>query len=357
MPPPAAAPTDAASTGAAPTSNAFAPPPRFAEATLASYRPATDGQAAARAAVRRFVAAARAVPSLAERMRHFFGAAPAGPRGLYLVGPVGTGKTHLLAAAYHALMPAVPAAFLHASTLFRLTEHPEAFARRLAARARVVCLDEVEIDDAANEARLVLVLRHLERAGVRLLATSNVEPEDFLANRISPGRFRRFLQESFRARYDVAFVEGEDYRRTQDAAASGRTGHGWIGPPAATRPRLDAACAAASGRVYRRTFAALLEETTEVAHERLVARLVAHDAVALDDVRITHTNDALRLLRLVDALYLHPGAPTLFFTAEAPPDAWFDPAAHAGIAKGIAEKFTRTVSRLHAMCEVERVPA
>jgi cell division protein ZapE len=316
--------------------------------------------------VRRFVdRQAAGPPSLAARagalLGSLFGGDGAsggdGPQGLYLVGPVGTGKTHLLAATYHALTPEVPAAFLHASTLFRLTEHPTAFAARVADRARVVCLDEVEIDDAANEARLVLVLQHFEQRGVQLLATSNVEPEDFLANQIGPGRFRRFLRESFGGRYEVVFVGGEDYRRRQELARDGR---GWIGPPEATRAALDAALAEAEAQghaVQRLTFAELLHQATEVAHERLIERLAEADRLAVEGIAITGTDDALRLLRLIDALYTRPDAPALFFTAEAPPEAWFDPDAHAGLAKGIAEKFTRTVSRLYAMCEVTVVGA
>jgi cell division protein ZapE len=100
-----------------------------------------------------------------------------------------------------------------------------------------------------------------------------------------------------------------------------------------------------------------LHQATEVAHERLIERLAEADRLAVEGIAITGTDDALRLLRLIDALYTRPDAPALFFTAEAPPEAWFDPDAHAGLAKGIAEKFTRTVSRLYAMCEVTVVGA
>jgi cell division protein ZapE len=42
-------------------------------------------------------------------------------------------------------------------------------------------------------------------------------------------------------------------------------------------------------------------------------------------------------------------------TARTPPDEWFAPEQFAGLAQAIAEKFTRTVSRLHALCTVEPV--
>jgi cell division protein ZapE len=153
----------------------------------------------------------------------------------------------------------------------------------------------------------------------------------------------------------VVFVGGEDYRRQMELE---RPGRGWVGPPAATRALLDAALAAAEAeglRTRRLTFGELLHLATEVAHDRLVEQLSAADRLAVEDIRITGTDDALRLLRLVDDLYTRPDAPALFFTAEAPPEAWFDPDAHAGLAQGIAEKFTRTVSRLYALCDVRRI--
>jgi cell division protein ZapE len=57
----------------------------------------------------------------------------------------------------------------------------------------------------------------------------------------------------------------------------------------------------------------------------------------------------------VDALYLHEDAPTLYFAAEQPPRDWFAPDQHAGLARAVAEKFDRTVSRLHALCDIQAV--
>jgi len=101
------------------------------------------------------------------------------------------------------------------------------------------------------------------------------------------------------------------------------------------------------------TFADLRQAATETAHTDLIADLVALDCLFVEDISISDTDDAFRLLRIVDALYLHEEAPTLYFTAERPPDDWFDPDRHAGIARAVAEKFNRTVSRLHALCQIQ----
>jgi cell division protein ZapE len=329
-------------------------PDRFRDATFENYEARTPGQAEALDAVRRAVAGVRRTPSWTERLRRLVGAGPDRSAGLYLVGPAGTGKTHLIAAAYNALTPDVSCAFLHSSTLFRQTEPPAAIAHQLADAHAVCCLDEVEIDDPANEMRLVQTMQTLRDRGVRLMATSNVEPDAFLSEQFSESRFQRFLHREFREQYRVVVVRGEDYRRTQ---AVQQSGHGWIGPPDRTRPAMQQVYERASGPARWWTFAELRRATTETAHTALIDDLTGLEHVFLENVALADTDDALRLLRVVDALYLHADAPTLHFTAEQPPAAWFAPDEHAGVARAVAEKFDRTVSRLHAMCRIEAVHA
>ncbi len=345
------------------------PPARLADATLEpapakagdAYEAAAPSQHRALGAVRQFVQAMRRPLPLPRRLlrglrRRVGLAVPLPHPGLYLAGPVGTGKTHLLAAAYHALAPEVPCAFLHSSRLFRMQEHPEAAARRLAARYRVLCLDEVELDDAANEARLVAFLRTLESSGTALLATSNVEPERFLSTTLGTDRFRRFLTEELRRPSEVVFVGGENSGRRPPAPGRAARGRAWIGPDAATRPAMQAAFERDTGRAHRLSFDALLHAATHTAHEALMRRLTRHDSLYLAGIAVTGTDDALRLLRIVDHLYTDPEAPVLHLSAEAPPEDWFRPAgARRGLERGVAEKFARTVSRLRALCAITHV--
>ncbi|PSQ77636.1 MAG: cell division protein ZapE [Bacteroidetes bacterium QH_7_62_13] len=328
-------------------------PDRFRTATFEEYEAGTSSQAEALRAAREFVRACRQSPSWTEHLKQLLGRTETSrPNGLYLVGPAGTGKTHLLAAVYNALTPAVSCAFLHSSTLFRQTVPPTAFAHRLADEHAVCCLDEVEIDDPANEMRLVQVLQTLAERGVPLLATSNVTPEQYLSRQFSETRFERFLHREFRADYRIVFVEGPDYRRTQEVEQSG---HGWIGPSDQTQRALRRAYEEATGASRWWSFSDLRRATTEIAHPTLIDDLTTLDRLFVADISIANTDDALRLLRVIDALYLNPDAPALHFTAERPPDAWFDPDAHAGVAQAVAEKFGRTVSRLHALCDIRPV--
>lgn len=333
------------------------PPDRFDGATFDTYVPQTESQKRALAVARSFAAELRnlrAHPSLWTRLRRWIQSAPSPAwHGLYFVGPVGTGKTHLLAALYHALHPEVPCGFMHSSALFRQTEQPARFADRLANQYDALCLDEVEIDDPANEMRLVQLLRRLEERRVCVLATSNVAPEQFLANRMGPNRFERFLTTEFRQRYRLVFIRGDDYRRQTDAPLT--PGRGWIGPASRVDSLMRKTYERDDQNARWMSFEAFREASRTTAHATLMKQLNQHDRLYLAQIAIRDTDDALRLLRVIDDLYLHPEAPALYFTAKTPPDEWFE--ATTGIAGAIAEKFNRTVSRLHAMCTIERVSA
>jgi cell division protein ZapE len=307
-------------------------------------------------AARAFTNQLKAHPSLPERVRRFFtSSTDPTEQGLYFVGPVGTGKTHLIAATYHALHPEVPCAFLHASTLFRSTARPARYATALAERCDVLCLDEVEIDDPANEVRLVRVLHALKEHGVKLLATSNVKPEQFMANRMGSGRFERFLQEQFAERYRLVFVGGDDYR-LHGTNGHGAKGKGWIGPREQAHRALRESYHRCAGDRLWLSFDELRDAARSTAHDRLLARLTSYDHLFIAGVQIQDTDDALRLLRIVDALYMRPDAPQLHLSSETPPARWFHTADQGnGIAGDVAKKFARTTSRLHALCDIETI--
>ena len=331
------------------------PPDRFADATFSAYAPRNSSQARALRIAQSFAEALLNRSTWWRRLPHWLRpTAKPTQQGLYFVGPVGTGKTHLLAAIYHALHPVVPCGFMHSSTLFRQTTSPSAFADQIADQFEALCLDEVEIDDPANEVRLVQLLRRLEVRDVKLLATSNVTPSAFISNRMGPNRFEQFLTTEFQEHYAIVPVEGTDYRREDRAPRDG--GRGWVGPAAHTRPSMRSTYDADEGAAEWLTFADFREVSRTTAHPALMRRFGMLDSLYLADVRLHNTDDALRLLRVVDDLYLDPDAPDFYFTAEHPPEQWFE-GADAGIARDIAEKFTRTASRVHAMCTVELVPA
>jgi cell division protein ZapE len=331
------------------------PPARYDDVRFDAYRPQTESQAGALDKARRFVRLARVRHTRPSWMRLF--RREDGLRGgLYLVGPVGTGKTHLLAAIYHALgapddgAEPVPCAYVHSSALFRAPAPPAAWADAVAARARVLCLDEVELDDPAGEVRLIGVLRALRERGVTLAATSNAEPERFVSAHLGRDRLERFISEEFERQYHVVFVGGDDYR--QRLAKEGRA---WVGEADAARDAMRRAYAEAPGPKRWLAFGDLLRLTADVERTRLAADLARSRALFLDGVDVADTDDALRLLRVADDLYGLPDPPTLYFTSERPPAEWFAAGGRAGLERAIADKFTRTTSRLTALADVERV--
>ncbi|HYG67987.1 MAG TPA: AFG1/ZapE family ATPase, partial [Anaeromyxobacteraceae bacterium] len=239
-------------------------------------------------------------------------------------------------------------AFVHTGALFRATARPEDYARALAERFEVLLLDEVELDDPAGEVRLLGVLKALRRLGVTVAATSNAEPEKFVSTAFGRDRLERFLSEEFRRQYHVVFVGGEDYRQRLE-----KPGRAWVGRLEAARATMRATFDAAEGTKRWITFPDLLRLATETERAALARDLSAPDALFIEGIRIRDTDDALRLLRIVDDLYAEPRPPVLYFTAEEPPAQWFTASAqHGALAQGIAEKFKRTTSRLASLAEV-----
>jgi cell division protein ZapE len=161
------------------------------------------------------------------------------PRGVYLWGPVGRGKTWLLDA-FVRVLPAAsgPVRRVHSHGFFDAL-HRELFVQRgrdpahrqeafertlreLVGGARLLVFDEFHVDDPGNATLLVRVLHDLRDDGVALLLSSNQAPEDLL-----PDPVRHHLMEPgirlIRAEMDVLELAGEvDYRQHADGRSAER---------------------------------------------------------------------------------------------------------------------------------------
>ncbi|MCU1508007.1 MAG: zapE [Glaciihabitans sp.] len=306
------------------------PPRQFETATLDSYRPDRDypSQGAALAAIRNFIAGwAAPKGGLFSRKR-----APASLPGLYLDGGFGVGKTHLLAALWHAApgrkyfgtfieYTALVGALGYAATLQQLKG------------ATIVCIDEFELDDPGDTRLMSRLLSELVASGSRIAATSNTPP-----NALGEGRFaaQDFLREidALAARFTTVRIDGLDYRR-RDVE-----GHA----VAVDDSEFDRLIGMANGEATVDDFGLVLKHLASVHPSRYVRMIEGVDTVGLRDVHpLVNQTDALRLVAFVDRLY---DAQVRIVATGLPLNQVFPEEMLAG---GYRKKYLRAVSRMIAL--------
>ena len=148
-----------------------------------------------------------------------------GPRGVYLWGGVGRGKTWLMDL-FFASLKHTPRRRIHFHHLMRevhealasagLRQDPLAFvARRMARRARVWCLDELHVADIADAMILGGLFEALLRQGTTLVITSNLPPAGLYRDGLQRARFLPAIA-LLEANLEVLQIDaGTDYRLRQ----------------------------------------------------------------------------------------------------------------------------------------------
>ncbi|MFJ8536064.1 cell division protein ZapE [Streptomyces sp. NPDC093591] len=260
--------------------------------------------------------------------------APAGPRGVYLDGGYGVGKTHLLASLWHAT-PAEPSlkAF---GTFVELTNLVGALGFQQTVQTlsghRLLCIDEFELDDPGDTVLVSTLLGKLVDAGVALAATSNTLPGKLGEGRFAAADFLREIQ-GLSAHFRALRIDGEDYRH-----------RGLPEAPAPYSEEQVTKAAYATDGASLDDFPHLLEHLARVHPSRYGALTDGLKAVCLTDVQpIPDQSTALRLVVLADRLYDRE-VPVL--ASGLPFDQLFSEDMLKG---GYRKKYFRAISRLTAL--------
>ena len=145
------------------------------------------------------------------------------PKGVYLWGPVGRGKSFLMDA-FFLCVPLVRKRRVHFHHFMREihreldelrgTEDPlAAVAEKTAKSYRLICFDEFHVSDIADAMILGRYLEQVMDRGVEFVMTSNYAPDNLYPNGLQRERFLPAI-ELIKQRLDVVAVDnGTDYRR------------------------------------------------------------------------------------------------------------------------------------------------
>jgi cell division protein ZapE len=265
-----------------------------------------------------------------------FGRRQSAKRGIYLDGGYGVGKTHLLAATYRAVH-GQRLYLSFAELAYTISRFGVQTALDVFKDARLVAIDEFELDDVAQTRMAAMFLTQLlARPAVHVVTTSNTLPSDLGQGRFAADAFQRDIGE-IAAAFEVVTIDGEDYRhRRWDELAR---------PRVLDSAELDARFAADSSTAVKLTWPDLaqqLERVHPVHYAQISAQLEALYVDHLDT--IADQAVALRLVHFVDKLY--DQEVRLSVSSAVPVTEIFAPGYRHG---GYEKKYRRCLSRLHEL--------
>lgn len=230
----------------------------------------------------------------ARQPRRLFRLRPVRPvqgRGLYLDGGFGVGKTHLLAAAFHAA-PVQEKAFLSFQELVYRTGVRGAASTATDFRGlKLLCLDEFELDDPGNTLIVKSVLQMLFDQGTAVITTSNTPAAAQGEGRFNAEDFRREIQ-GIAARFTQLRLDGPDWRMRQASSRPVSFSTGLHHLPAGPAPVAEA------------SWDELLTTLRSLHPAAFTSLLSGTGSVRIHGIgTLASQADALRFVHFIDRLY------------------------------------------------------
>ena len=277
--------------------SSLVPPPQFATASFDSYVP--DDEYPSQAQARDILSSFSSGSNSSLKPTKLFGRSKKTDDtlpGVYLDGGFGVGKTHLLAAAWHAAggRKKYFGTFLQYTSLVGALGYANAV--EALRGASLICIDEFELDDPGDTMMMTRLLGELVASGTKIAATSNTPPHALGEGRFAAADFLREIH-ALAGHFTTLRIDGTDYRkRTAEGIAK-------VLEPGALEKEITAL--SDSGKcVAVDDFSELLAHLATVHPSSYVRMLAGIDVIALRNVHVMmNQTDALRWVAFIDRVY------------------------------------------------------